>query len=342
MGLFKKANLKKITEKSNVEKRYSILLVDDEPDNLTTLADALSEEYHVETAESGNLALDLISKASGRFHLIISDQRMPGCTGVDLFVQSRTLCPRAKRIMLSGFADIEEITAAINKAHIHQFLTKPVDTEQLRLCVKRTLETFELEEQHEMLLEEMAKLNKLLEARVVKQKEALHDAMERMESMATTDLLTGVYNRRKFEATLETEISRASRYGHSLSLLMLDIDYFKKVNDQWGHPTGDQVLKDLADLLKENTRSSDTIGRWGGEEFLILAPATPPGDAFRLGENLRQIIAQHRFEPVGELTVSLGVTGYIPGEDNLMALLNRVDAALYSAKNQGRDQTARL
>ena len=170
------------------------------------------------------------------------------------------------------------------------------------------------------------------EARTVLQVQAV-----KLEELATTDALTGAYNRRKFNDLTLAEVERVRRYGRPLSLLILDIDHFKRVNDAHGHEAGDEVLVVLAGLLRAGIRATDSLARWGGEEFVVLSPdVTLEGEA-ELAERLRAAAAAHDHAPVGTVTVSLGVAQHRPGEtpDELFA---RADEALYRAKKGGRDR----
>ncbi|MDA3947077.1 MAG: PAS domain S-box protein [Helicobacteraceae bacterium] len=174
-----------------------------------------------------------------------------------------------------------------------------------------------------------------------------HDVTERkrieeeMNLLATTDSLTGIANRREFSMQLEKEIERAKRYGTPLSLLMYDIDYFKQVNDTFGHDAGDDVLQAITQVVKRNIRAVDLVARWGGEEFMILMPESNGTDAFGAAEKLRKAIAAHLFEQTGRLTVSFGVTAFSPNDDS-NTLLKRVDDALYQAKENGRNRVESL
>jgi diguanylate cyclase (GGDEF)-like protein/PAS domain S-box-containing protein len=158
-----------------------------------------------------------------------------------------------------------------------------------------------------------------------------------LEFRATHDLLTGLVNRHRFEELLASEIERAKRYRGSFSVLMLDIDHFKRVNDRHGHPIGDLVLKQFAETLRPHLRATDTLARWGGEEFTLLLPSTPATEARVLAENLRERIGNTRMPVQGNITISIGMTEYRPPE-TLHELLRRVDAALYEAKERGRDR----
>lgn len=152
-----------------------------------------------------------------------------------------------------------------------------------------------------------------------------------------TDALTGLNNRMKLDEALENEVNRAQRYQITFSIIMLDIDYFKKVNDTYGHLVGDQVLKKLSDLLKRTFRKTDIPGRWGGEEFLILLPQQDRMHACMIAEKLRSAIEASEFPDVGTITSSFGVTEYAAG-DTVENLIKRADDALYRAKKLGRNR----
>ncbi|WP_282038324.1 sensor domain-containing diguanylate cyclase [Halomonas alimentaria] len=162
-------------------------------------------------------------------------------------------------------------------------------------------------------------------------------AEERVQAMAITDGLTGITNRQEFSRLLDREMERASRYASPLSLIMYDLDHFKRINDRFGHNTGDDVLKTVADLVGDSLRDADLHGRWGGEEFMVLLPHTGLEAASRVAEKLRQTIANHRFETLGFVTASFGVVELAGGE-NSRSLAQRVDEALYRAKELGRNR----
>ncbi|OIP18143.1 MAG: hypothetical protein AUK53_01260 [Betaproteobacteria bacterium CG2_30_59_46] len=158
-----------------------------------------------------------------------------------------------------------------------------------------------------------------------------------LEKLSSTDRLTGAWNRVHFDKTLQSELSRSVRYRQPLSLIFFDIDHFKLVNDTYGHAIGDEVLRELVKVVSENIRTSDMLFRWGGEEFVILAPSTSYGSAAKLAETLRARIERHEIETVGNITVSLGVAEHISGESETIWFC-RVDKALYAAKDSGRNR----
>lgn len=158
-----------------------------------------------------------------------------------------------------------------------------------------------------------------------------------MERLATTDRLTQTFNRLKFEEIIRKEIEMARRYGHLLSLIILDIDRFKEVNDTYGHIAGDNVLKAVAGIAKENIRETDSLVRWGGEEFIIIAPGTSLEGAAELAERIRKSVEDFDFGQFKTVRISLGVTQFRE-QDTENTFLRRADDAMYTAKNKGRNR----
>jgi diguanylate cyclase (GGDEF)-like protein/PAS domain S-box-containing protein len=166
-----------------------------------------------------------------------------------------------------------------------------------------------------------------------------HDISERIEvekklhSLATKDSLTGVYNRYSLNKEIDTNIKKYERYADIFSLLMIDIDYFKNVNDTYGHDVGDLVLKELCSVIENLIRETDIFGRWGGEEFLLILPKTNKDEAISMATRIKNIIEEHKFDYIPQITVSIGVSVY-----NESIILKDVDDALYKAKSTGRNR----
>ena len=160
---------------------------------------------------------------------------------------------------------------------------------------------------------------------------------ELLERRAATDALTDICNRLKFSELLIQEMREFRRYGHQLSLIMFDIDNFKRINDREGHQTGDAVLRELTQLVKKNIRAADVFGRWGGEEFMILSPHTGLDETAQLAEKLRGLTETHRFNCRQTVTCSFGIT-QCTDKDTLESFTNRVDIAMYRAKAGGRNR----
>lgn len=160
---------------------------------------------------------------------------------------------------------------------------------------------------------------------------------KKLEFESSHDPLTGLYNKRLYNKFMDREVIRASRYGLSLSIIMLDIDHFKQVNDRYGHGVGDRVLIELARLIEQSIRHADAAFRVGGEEFVILCPATTAPGAYRLADNLRQSVEENIFDNQLSLTISAGIAGFVAGMST-HDLYELADQCLYKAKSSGRNR----
>lgn len=158
----------------------------------------------------------------------------------------------------------------------------------------------------------------------------------KLKEISLKDQLTDIYNRRRIDEILKYEYYRAVTYGKFFSVIMLDIDWFKSVNDTYGHNVGDKVLVELAEILRTNIRRIDTVGRWGGEEFIIICPETDADQALYLAERLREAIKTHEFFKIQHITCSFGVSSYNKGE-TIESIINNADKGLYNAKQDGRN-----
>lgn len=189
------------------------------------------------------------------------------------------------------------------------------------------------------LVENLQMSERLLEEQVRQRTEELMQKNRELEQLSITDQLTGIFNRLKLNQLLNSEIERSKRYKTPLSLLLLDVDHFKGINDNYGHPAGDSVLADIAALLKKHSRASDNVGRWGGEEFIVICTETHLDGAAQLAESLRASIANYEFAINRQITASIGITS-LREDDSLESLMERVDRALYQAKENGRNCVA--
>jgi diguanylate cyclase (GGDEF)-like protein len=192
---------------------------------------------------------------------------------------------------------------------------------------------------------ELEEAKKELEAlkRIIRIKEIeLSAVLAQAEEVSHVDALTCLPNRRQVIKQLQNEVFRAERYRTRLSVSMIDIDHFKAINDSYGHTVGDQVLFQLANILQDNVRSPDTVGRYGGEEFLVVLPNTALNAATEQAARLLKRIRETDIN-IGEMirmTVSIGLAEYKHGQENWQKFLSRADLALYEAKNAGRDRSA--
>lgn len=168
-------------------------------------------------------------------------------------------------------------------------------------------------------------------------RQIVNDRDDELKRLATTDKLTGAYNRIKFDDIMAGEIERFRRYNAPLSLIMFDIDNFKDVNDLYGHSIGDHVLKKVADITRQTIRKNDFFVRWGGEEFMIISPETNLNKAHALAERLRRTVGSYKFNKVGKVTMSFGVTEFRE-EDTEDTFVKRADKVMYEAKIRGKNR----
>ncbi len=185
--------------------------------------------------------------------------------------------------------------------------------------------------------QEMEERTQKLEELVQERTKELTNALAKLESAVATDPLTGLYNRRRFDELLQKEMERMQRFGKTASIILGDIDYFKEVNDQYGHLVGDEILCLVSQVLAKGVRRIDTVARWGGEEFIFLLPETNGKEAAQVAEKLRIVVEAQKNSYGASLSMSFGVAEYRP-EEEADSWLCRVDAALYQAKRQGRNR----
>lgn len=322
-------------------KDLAILVVDDEEENLLAFELNFRNQFTIVTANSGRRGLEIL--AEREIALVITDQRMPEMTGVEFLEKASQLRPEVMRMVLTGYSDINALIDAVNMGRIWHYVTKPWDPDELALSMKRALENYRLASENRRLLAELRVKNDELETRVRERTRELQDANEKLQQLAVTDGLTGLYNHRFFQDKLDHEIARAERFGHPVSLCVIDVDHFKQYNDTHGHPKGDEVLKRVAFLLVENVREVDTVARYGGEEFVIVLPETTKEQGAQVAEKIRSIIERTEFpregsQPMGRLTVSVGV-GAFPGDGRTSQdIMDKTDEALYRAKAAGRNR----
>ena len=335
--------------------RETILCVDDEEGVLNVLRQQLTvrfgSECDIATATNGPDALeyvDELERDGDTLALIIADQIMPGMEGVELLERVHKRSPRTTKILLTGQAGLDAVVAAINRANLNHYIPKPWAEENLRLAVENLLRQFRLAAENRKLVGDLSAknkalldMNRVLEARISERTHELAEANSRLAQLAVTDGLTGLFNHRHFHERLGLEVERSVRNGLPLSLLMLDVDRFKQFNDAHGHPRGDQVLRQVAQLMTQGRRANDFCARYGGEEFCVVLVDTPKLVAAKVAERLRERVAEHRFtasgEPKMQLSISVGVATFPDDAQSAEELIRTADSALYAAKHAGRN-----
>jgi len=183
---------------------------------------------------------------------------------------------------------------------------------------------------------QLKRLNENLELEVNKRTHQLEEALEKIKQISITDKLTGLYNRYHIDSVLENNQKMADRHDICYGLILLDIDDFKLVNDTYGHNAGDLLLKEFSSLLKNSIRQTDILGRWGGEEFLIIVSHTSEDSLLTLAEHIREKIENYSFTDIPKITASFGVS-LLKKDEEIQSVLHRADIALYKAKEKGKN-----
>ncbi len=294
------------------DKKATLLIVDDEPDNIRVLGGILREDHKILWATSGKQALEL-AQSKGP-DLILLDVMMPGMDGYSVCskLQDHPLTKKIPVIFVTALEQEQHEIIGLGLGAI-DYLTKPVNPAITQLRIRNYLE--------------------------------LKRARDYFENLSLIDGLTGIYNRRSFDERLRLEWPRAVRSGSPLSILLMDIDYFKLFNDNYGHQTGDDCLRRVATALNGNIeRSTDLLARYGGEEFVCLLPGTGNEGACHFGDRLRRSVADlgipHAHSKAApSVTISLGCASITPDKDARWEdLVKTADDNLYKAKEAGRNR----
>jgi len=297
-----------------------ILIAEDDKDSRRLLLINLLDGGHeVVEAEDGELAWQIWDR--DHIRIIITDWMMPNVSGPDLIrrVRGSSYPHYTYIIMLTALGAKPQVVTGL-EAGADDYLTKPFYQEEL-------LERVNIGE------------------RILKLEDRLNDQRRLMEYQAMHDSLTGLFNRRAIQEQAEVELSRTARETKPMGLVLLDVDHFKAINDMYGHQLGDQALRLVASVLAQNIRPYDSLGRWGGEEFMVVLPSATVEEACMVAERIRASVADaHLPLPSGEtlqLQVSLGVTSSSATHSGSLALdklVNEADKALYQAKASGRNR----
>jgi diguanylate cyclase (GGDEF)-like protein len=301
-------------------KAAMILLVDDIPDNIRVLGKILKEEgYSFAIATNGKETFDMLEQKIP--DLILLDIMLPDSDGFEI-------CKKLKEnertkdipvIFLTAMTELEDKIRGFNAGAV-DYITKPFEEAEV---IARVSNHVRLKKSQDIIRQYYDDLEK---------------EKQRLEVMAVTDELTRIYNRGYILERLSEEIERARRDKHNFSVIMADIDHFKQVNDTYGHQVGDRVLIGIVNAMKSTLRKTDLIGRYGGEEFLMILPETDLERAFHAAERIRKAVHQLRWHlQEMRVTVSAGVAAF-KSEEKDFEFLKRADALLYQAKESGRNR----
>ena len=336
---------------------FHILIVDDEPVNRQVLMNHLKlQEYHVTPAASGREALEIINNQ--KVDLMLLDIMMPNLSGYDVCksVRQKFSSHELPIIFLTAKTQINDLVTGFSIGS-NDFLTKPVSRDELLARVNTHLQLLEITRDLEMKVHERT-------AELQHKHQQLEEAYSQLEQISLSDPLTGLNNRRYLQKLIPMDIAKVQREyddkvnkrptkspTHDLAFFILDVDYFKPVNDNHGHLAGDQLLIQLSELLAIVCRESDCLVRWGGEEFLIVSRFSDRDEMPLMAERIREAVANHTFVLSGGLklhkTCSIGYACYpflceSPASLSWEQVIDTADRALYAAKNSGRNRTVGL
>jgi two-component system, cell cycle response regulator len=282
-----------------------IMIADDDTDFRSVLV-RRARRMGLEVVEAGDGPEARGILESQAFDAVVVDLYMPGATGLEVVEQARRLDPNIQAIILTASASVETAVEAL-RAGVYDYMTKPFESmAAFELALTRALE-------HRRLIEENARL------------------FAEVQRLAVTDPVTGLFNRHKLNEFLELEVERARRYGRPLSLIMLDIDDMKKINDTFGHPAGDEALRRVAQAIRSQVRRVDLPTRYGGDEFMIVLPEAKAEEARAISLRIGIEVKRGSFDGV-QLSASTGVGDWQPGYSGVEDFVRAVDQSLYREK----------
>ena len=315
-------------------KSLKVLYVEDNEEARLAVGELLSCFFdHIVTAVDGVDGLEKFE--NGDFDLLVSDIKMPRMNGVDMAKTIKAMSPNIAIVIVTAHQESEYLLECI-RCSVDGYLLKPISIQALEeviFKIANQLYCTRAAQEYEIHLTEEVK----------KRTQELELAQKELINMVNKDPMTGLYNRRYFNEVANSLLKITKREGKDLSVLMLDIDKFKEVNDTYGHLVGDAILKELALMMMHLTRESDIIVRFGGEEFIILLPNTDEKGAVAIAKKIRENIAMTELQIEGnksiKITVSIGVaTCYCDADTDIDQIVHRVDVAMYDAKKSGRNK----
>ncbi len=296
----------------------NILLVDTRPSSAARIKTQMAEKHNVYLVEDYTKVLELVSNGAQPFELIVIsvDESKFDSLRLCSLLRSNETTRQTPILILVDSDDQQRLMRALDMG-VNDYLTRPIDRQELLARVATQIRRWRYTAQ-------------------------LRSSVKASIELAITDSLTGLYNRRYLETHLGHLIEHFINRGKALSILALDVDFFKPVNDTYGHDAGDKVLQELAVRIRQNTRTIDLCCRTGGEEFVLVLPSTDVEAAERIAERLRKSVASKSFlvapQKLIPVTISIGLAGLGSSDDTLESLLKRADSALYRAKKEGRNR----
>ena len=300
----------------------NILVADDEIAIRELVGEILEGEGHeVTLAEDGE---DALEKFKRTWHeMVFSDIRMPKMNGIKLLEAIKEINANTQFVVMTSHASIDNSIDALKKGAFDYILKPFEDLDIVSDAANRAIANLSGIRRQQYLLNTLARQNQELDS-----------LNKEFREMAIRDGLTGLFNHRYAKERLDEEFDRSLRFGRELTVLFMDLDHFKFFNDTHGHQAGDEILQILAGLMMKNVRESDTLARWGGEEFIVIAPETSEEEGGVLAEKIRKAVAEHAFphadkQPLGMVSLSIGMSSRSEQTENAEKLLRFADDAVY-------------
>ncbi len=326
--------------------RCTVLLVDDNMQILMSWRGVLADEFDVLIASSAREAQGLF--AQRQIDIVLTDEQMPGMTGVELLQWVLAHYPRTQRLLWTGHGDLDNAVDAVNRAQVFRYILKPPQADALRDSLRDAARILQLEREYQRVLRELSELNVQLEQRVGQRTRELEEAnreleqrTQTLEKFALTDALTLLPNRKALDHFVDRELYLCRRYPAPLAVGIIDVDLFKDINTKYHHPGGDYVLRELAKCMMAALRKIDVLGRWAGDEFMLIAPQTHRAGALVLAERLRTLVQNHSLSYMGKripVTITIGLAVIEAGRAADYEQVKLVaGAALMKAKANGRN-----
>jgi len=326
---------------TTVSDKGHVLVVDDEETVVVVVCGILEEAgYTTLQASSGEEALDIFSVS--KVDMVITDIRMGGMDGFELMKRLKLIDKHLNVIVMTGYDSYDTVLKALQSG-AYDYMQKPLENHtELLAAVDRACSSTKLIRQNVQLIHELESSHTQLS----KANRGLVEANHKLKKLASTDTLTLLFNRRYFDQVLRREVDRRNRYKLPLTVVMIDIDHFKEINDTHGHEAGDNALRKVASIISDCARTADIVARYGGEEFVVILPQTDPENAVVFAERARSAVEEEDLELDDvkiNLTISLGVAGTQGQGDatDPQTLTNVADKALYEAKAGGRNRYVR-
>ncbi|NTW98515.1 MAG: GGDEF domain-containing response regulator [Geobacteraceae bacterium] len=292
---------------------HTILLIEDDPGDALLIKEMLEQqECKARLVNVERLSEGINYLQQNVCDVVLLDMNLPDSSGLPTMTRLLDAAPNLPIIVLTGLSDESFGTDAVKSGAQDYLIKGDIDGRILKRSMFYAVERKKLEI-------------------------ALKQTRDLFERQARIDYLTGIYNRLMFSELLEAEMQRAKRYGSDLSLIMFDLDHFKKINDTYSHTMGDHVLKEVTRLVSDCIRAHDIFARWGGEEFMVLIPKTDQSQACILAEKLRILLEAHDFSDGLQVTASFGITQF-KAADHADSFTSRSDEAMYLAKKNGRNR----